>query len=138
MSTRNHKPIPFWKQKLYHLLLKLEGRLSKWRKHIIVDPETCFFLSQPLKQANTFLLKLYKDDSFYSSTRYAWVSPEDAKKLFLYGCVRQVIKAGITLMENEEHVLETPKEKDIDTIGRTIIESIIDTQNIILRKHIEL
>jgi hypothetical protein len=112
--------------------------ISKWRKSASIDLETQFWISQPLKQASAFLEKLYKDDIFYFDARYSWTCPEDSKKLFLYGCVRQVMKASITLIENEDHILETPEEKENDTLSRIILETIIDAQNIILRKHIEL
>jgi len=130
--------IPIWKRKLHHYLLLLEQGASRFRKRIIIDPRTDFFVSQPLKQANRFLNKLYTNDNFYNSTRYAWVGLEDAKKLFLYGCARQVLKASVVLLENEEHILGGPGNKAADTTGRIILESIIDTQNIIARRHIEL
>lgn len=138
MANKDEIKIPLWKKKWHSFFLKLEGRISKLRKHTIIDLQTHFWVSQPLKQANAFLSKLYENDSFYNSTRYAWVGSEDAKKLFLYGCARQVMKASVTLLENEEHILEGPKEKDIGFLGRIIIEAIIDAQNIILRRHIEL
>jgi len=137
MSNENEPKIPIWKKKWHDFLLKVEGKISKWRKHTIVDLQTHFWVSQPLKQANTLLSKLYKDDNFYFTARYAWTRPEDSKKLLLYGYARQVMKTSLTLLENEEHILEVPKKESIDTLGRIIIEGIIDTQHIILRKHIE-
>ena len=138
MAKANKIEIPVWKKKVHHFFVKLEGRLSRWRKkHLVINPKIYFWVSHPLKQANAFLLQLYKSDDFYFSARYAWIGPKDAKKLFLYGYAREVIKAGIVLLENEEHILEVPKDKDVDTLGRIIIEAIIDTQNVILRKHIE-
>lgn len=137
MSNKDSPKVPIWKKKWHSLLLKLEGRISKWRKHTIVDLQTHFWVSQPLKQANALLSKLYKDDNFYFTTRYAWTSPEDSKKLLLYGYARQVMKTSLTLLENEEHILEVPKKESIDTLGKIIIEGIIDTQHIVLRKHIE-
>lgn len=137
MSDKDENKIPAWKKKWHSFLLKLEGRVSKWRKRTIVDLQTHFWVSQPLKQANTLLSKLYKDDNFYFTARYAWTRPEDSKKLLLYGYARQVMKTSLTLLENEEHILEAPKKESIDTLGRIIIEGIIDAQHIILRKHIE-
>lgn len=137
MGNKDKIKIPLWKKKWHNFLLKLEGRISKWRKHTIIDLQTHFWVSQPLKQANTLLSKLYKDDDFYFSARYAWTRPEDSKKLLLYGYARQVMKTSLILLENEEHILEIPKKESIDTLGRIIIEGIIDTQHIVLRKHIE-
>lgn len=137
MNNSNEPKVPIWKKKWHSFLLKLEGKISKWRKHTIVDPQTHFWVSQPLKQANTLLAKLYKDDSFYFSARYAWTRPEDSKKILLYGYARQVMKTCLTLMENEEHILEVPKKESIDTLGKVIIEGIIDTQQMVLRRHIE-
>ncbi len=54
-----------------------------------------FFISQPLKLVDRFMKKLYADDEFYRSTRYALVA--DAKSLYLYGCARQVMKGGQVL-----------------------------------------
>jgi len=53
--------------------------------------------------------KLFKDDGFYVSARYALVSPDDAKSLFLYGCARQVLKASMALMLYEEFTKESPE-----------------------------
>ncbi len=138
MAKTDEIKIPIWKKKLHHFLLKLEGRISKWRKRsLIIDPEIDFWVSQPLKQANVLLGKLYKNNDFYFSARYAWTGPEDSKKLLLYGYARQIMKASLTLLENEEHILEVPQKDSIDTLGRIIIEGIIDSQHIVLRKHIE-
>lgn len=131
--------IPIRKKFLHNLLLKVEGRLSKLRKErFVVNPEFRFWIAYPLKQATLFAAKLYSDDSFYFSARYAWVSPEDAKKLLLYGYARQVMKSGIALIEDEEHALEIPDSKTMDSLGRTVVEALIDAQRVILRKHIEI
>jgi hypothetical protein len=37
-----------------------------------------------------------KDDTFYFSARYAYVRPEDAKRLFMHGAARQIDKAAVT------------------------------------------
>ena len=42
--------------------------------------------------------KLFEDDSFFAFARYSHVASEDAKRLFLYGCARQVLKASIALI----------------------------------------
>lgn len=136
--TMEETKIPQLKQKLSHILIKIEGRISKWRKKLKVNPDIDFFVAQPIRQADRFLKKLYSDDDFYRSARYAWVSPDTAKKLYLYGCARQVVKATMVLLQNKEHILEKPKKGSIDSMGRMILEGIIDEQNIIIRKHIEL
>ncbi len=127
-----------WRIKLSSILLKLESFFSRWRKKLNNDREIFFLISRPIRQADRFLKKLYPDDDFYRSARYAFVSTEDAKKLYLYGCARQVVKASMVLLHNEEFILEKPKKEDIDSTGRAILESVIDEQNIIIRKHIEL
>ncbi|RJP44580.1 hypothetical protein C4587_01545 [Candidatus Parcubacteria bacterium] len=137
-DQQNHLKVAAWKRYLNWLFIRSEGLIGKWRRRLKTDPETYFFVSEPIKQANAFAGKLYPDDEFYFQTRYAWVSPEDAKKLFLYGCARQVIKATVVLIENEDFVQELPKNDDTDVLGRAIIESIIDAQHVILRRHLEL
>ncbi len=138
MNNSQNIKIPYWKKSLHGILVKIESKISKLRKRFVVNPEIHFFTSQPLRQADRLLKKLYPNDEFYRSARYAWVRPEDAKKLYLYGCARQVIKSTMVLLENEEHIFEKPKKGSIDTVGRAILESITDIQNIIIRKHIEL
>ena len=44
------------------------------------------FAGRALRMANTCMEKLFKDDGSYVSARYALVSTDDAKSLFLYGC----------------------------------------------------
>ena len=96
-----------------------------------------FFISQPLKLSDRFMKKIYADDQFYRQARYAFVA--DAKQLFLYGCARQVKKACISLAQREDFVTEVPKEEDgNETLGREIIESVSDEQNLWIRKLIEI
>ena len=138
-QNRSRIKVSAWKKKTHDFLLKIEGRLSSLRKkYLVINPEIRFWIAHPLKQATLFAGKLFSDDSFYFSARYAWVSPEDAKKLLLYGYARQVMKAGVSLIEDEEHTLEAPKAKDVDSFGRTVVEALIDSQKAILRKHIEV
>jgi len=138
--TNDTKPslkVPPWKRHLNWLFLKAEGLFTRWRKRLQVDPEISFFVSEPIKQAAVFAAKLYPDDKFYLQARYAWVGPEDARKLFLYGCARQVLKAAPLLLENEDNIQGLPQPADVDALGRQIIEAIIDAQHVVLRRHLE-
>jgi hypothetical protein len=101
-----------------------------------------FFISQPLKLTEKFMKKIYADDQFYRQARYALVA--DARELYLYGCARQVRKASISLVENQDFVKEPP-EKELkassnqeDTLGREVIEAVYDQQNLWIRKLIEI
>lgn len=130
--------VPGWKRHLNSILLRGEGFLGRWRKNLRVDPEIHFFVSEPTRQAQQFAEKLFRDDTFYLQARFAWVRPEDAKKLYLYGCARQVVKAAPLLLDNEDHIQGLPRGRDVDSLGRQIVEAIIDTQHVVLRRHLEL
>ena len=123
-----------WKRHLNLILLRAEGLLTRWRKRLQIDPEISFFVSEPIKQAHAFAAKLYPDDSFYLQTRYASVGPDDARKLFLYGCARQVVKTAPMLLSNEDNIQGLPRAREIDTLGRQILEALIDGQHIIIRR----
>lgn len=96
-----------------------------------------FSISQPLRSAKLLMEKLYADDEYYLSARFAWTSQEDARKLYIYGAARQVQKACIALMSQDEFLSDPPKEP-IDSTGRMIIESVLDSQNLWIRKLNEL
>lgn len=106
------------------------------RKRVLTaDPELTFFASQPLRQAHATMTRLYPDDTFYFSARFAWVGPDDAKKIFLYGCAREVMKAGVTLTENVDHLAGVPQERD--TLSRAVLAAFIDIQKVVARKLVE-
>jgi hypothetical protein len=44
----------------------------------------------------------------------------------------------VVLLENEDHIQGLPRAGEVDALGRQIIESIIDAQHLILRRHLEL
>jgi hypothetical protein len=99
--------------------------------------ERRFFISQPLQVTERFAKKLYENDDFYHSARFSLVA--EAKKLFLYGCAHQVKKACIALIRQEE-LLEEPPDKELKKtqIGREITESVLDEQNLWIRKLLEI
>ena len=136
--TNHALKVQAWRKNLNRALLKVEGLSARWRKRLRVDPEISFFVSEPTRQAHGFAAKLFPDDNFYLQARFAWVSSDDARKLFLYGCARQVLKATVLLLENEDHIQGLPRAGEVDALGRQIIESIIDAQHLILRRHLEL
>lgn len=127
-----------YKIKFQGFLLFLESKISKLRRRISIDKQMYSSIALPHRQASQFQEKIFPDDNFYRSAKYASVSLESAKKIFLYGCARQIIKASVLLLENSEHLLGPPKKEDENTLTRAISESIIDAQNLIIRKHIEL
>ncbi|QQR77483.1 MAG: hypothetical protein IPJ67_05165 [Candidatus Moraniibacteriota bacterium] len=96
------------------------------------------FISLPLNSAKNLLAKLYKDDHFYETTTYAWVGPVDAKKLFLYGVCKEVLKTCISLMNSREFFQEVPLERAKDSLEKIIFGSIGDEQSYRSRKMIEL
>lgn len=105
-------------------------------EHLNSEMAIDFFIAQPLKVADRFMKKLYSDDEFYRTARYALVA--DAKELYLYGSARQVKKACISLMRQEEFAKEPPgKDDESTTLGREIIEAVVDEQNLLIRKLIE-
>ena len=97
-----------------------------------------FFISAPLRSVNRLIKELYADDHFYGTATYAWVSPQDAKKLFLFGVCKEVIKICIEMMQNKEFLQEVPSIKKKETIEKIIYGSITDGQSYRLRKMIEL
>jgi hypothetical protein len=101
------------------------------------DKALKFFLSAPLRSADRLMKHLYKDDHFYETATYAWVSEADAKKLFLYGICKEVLKICIALM-NDKEVLEETLGGDPDRTGKIVIGSITDSQTFRIRKMIEL
>ena len=101
-----------------------------------------FFVSHPLKLTENFMKKIYADDQFYRQARYALVA--NAKNLYLYGSAREVRKACISLIENQDFVKDPEKKEEqgssnekIDTLTREIIEAVYDQQNLWIRKLIE-
>ena len=114
------------KKKEHHLSAK------QWR---MLD----FLLVNPMKSANRLMSVLYSDDSFYESATYAHVKPEDAKKIFLYGVCKEVLKTSMELIQIEDFLrgdLSSDHEKII--IDKIIFSSINDNLALKLRKMIEL
>ncbi len=101
------------------------------------NKELNFFISAPLRSANRLMEKLYSDDHFYETVTYAWVGENDAKKLFLYGVCKEVLKACIGLMGDKEVLQETPTENP-DRMGKIVYGAITDAQTYRIRKLIEL
>ncbi len=99
-----------------------------------------FFISTPLRSANRLMKQLYTDDHFYETATHAWVGESDAKKLFLYGVCKEVIKSCVGLMNDKEFVQEIPDrtKKKSDRMEKIIIGGIVDTQTYHIRKMIEL
>ncbi len=96
-----------------------------------------YFLSAPLRSANRLMEQLYSNDHFYETTTHAWVGEKDAKKLFLYGVCKEVLKVCIGLMGDREVLQETP-EGEPDRMGKIVNGSITDAQTYRVRKMIEL
>lgn len=131
--------VPRWRLGLAKLIGKLEGKLGSFRRRYLkIDPETDFFILALVRQSDRLLKRIYPDDTFFLQARYAHVSPEDARKLFLYGYTRHILKAGVFIMEQQDFLLEKIKNKDVDTLGRAVIETIVDSQNALARKLIEM
>ncbi len=97
-----------------------------------------FFITAPLRSADRLMKHLFKDDHFYESTTYAWVNQSDAKKLFLYGVSKEVLKISVGLMNDKEFLQEVPNDKDPDRMNKIIMGSIIDAQTYRIRKMVEL
>jgi hypothetical protein len=99
-----------------------------------------YFISAPLRSANRLMNQLYSDDQFYETATYAWVGEADAKKLFLYGVCKEVMKTCVGLMNDGEFLEEVPPETETDTetITKIIAGSIMDVQTYRVRKMIEL
>jgi len=78
---------------------------------------------------------LYFNDSFYESATYAWVGACDAKKLFLYGVSKEVMKTAIAMLEDKDHLEGADAN---DRMGKLVLGSIMDTQTYRIRKMVEL
>jgi len=97
-----------------------------------------FFIDTPLRSADKLMKSLYTDDKFYETTTYAWVRPEDAKKLFLFGVCKEIMKVCIELMQNKEFLQGAPGNQNKDTVEKIVYGATIDGQNHHLRKMVEL
>jgi len=102
------------------------------------DRKFRYFASAPMRSANRLMDALYKDDSFYEQTRFAWVGPEDAKKLFLYGVCKEVTKTSVSMLEDKEHLKEIPKDKSADRVTKLVLGAFTDGQTYRIRKMAEL
>ncbi len=97
-----------------------------------------YFIAGPLRSANRLMKQLYSDDQFYETATHAWVGPEDAKKFFLYGVCKEVLKTCVGLMNDRGFLEEVPEEKESGAMVKIISGSITDTQTYRIRKMIEL
>jgi len=98
-----------------------------------------YFISSPLRSADKLKKQLYTDDTFFRQTAYAWVSENDAKKLFFYGVSIEVGKACIEMMQTKSLFDEMPAEKEANSdTSRLVHNAIIDRQNALIRKLTEL
>ncbi len=97
-----------------------------------------YFITAPLRSADRLMKQLYSDDQFYETATYAWVGENDAKKLFLFGVCKEVIKTCIGLMNDKEFLGEAPDERHLDCMGKLITGSITDVQTYRVRKMVEL
>jgi len=97
-----------------------------------------YFLSAPLRSAKRLMEQLYSDDHFYETAAYAWIGETDAKKLFLYGVSKEVMKTCIGLINDREFLEESPPQTGIEMIQKIIVGSILDVQSYRVRKMIEL
>ncbi len=99
-----------------------------------------FFITAPLRSADRLMKQLYTDDHFYETATYAWVGENDAKKLFLYGVCKEVIKSCIGLTNDKEFLQEVPdhKAKGLDRMEKIITGGITDAQTYRIRKMVEL
>ena len=103
------------------------------------DEELNYFASAPLRSAQRLMDALYPDDSFYETTTLAWVGPEDARKLFLYGVCKEVSKVCISMLEDQDHLKEeVPDEKKPDRITKLVLGAFADSQTYLIRKMVEL
>lgn len=97
-----------------------------------------FFITAPLRSANRLMKQLYSDDNFYETATYAWFGESDAKKIFLYGVCKEVVKTCVGMMNDKEFLGGTPVKKDSDRISKIVIGSISDVQTYRIRKMVEL
>jgi hypothetical protein len=96
-----------------------------------------FFINAPMRSAEHLMKKLYPSDAFYLQSTYAWVGADDAKKLFLYGVCKEVFKACIGLVSDEEVLQEAP-DGEPDQMTRLITGTVTDVQTYRRRKLLEL
>jgi len=107
----------------------------------IVDEEEKryrYFSSAPMRSAIHLMDALYSDDTFYQQATFDWVSPDDAKKLFLYGVCKEVMKAATSLLEDQGYIKEEQIDHHTDRLARMVWGSIYDKQTYRIRKLIEL
>ncbi len=97
-----------------------------------------YFTAAPLRSADRLMKQLYTDDHFYETATYAWVGEQDAKKLFLYGVCKEVIKTCTGLMNDREFLQDVPHQKNMERMGKIITGSITDAQTYRIRKMVEL
>lgn len=99
-----------------------------------------FFITVPLRSADRLMKQLYADDHFYETATYAWVGENDAKKLFVHGVCKEVIKSCIGLTNDKEFLQEVPdhKKKEPDRMEKIITGGITDAQTYRIRKMVEL
>lgn len=94
------------------------------------------FLNRAIKGSKIFLDQLYGDDQFYFSAKYAHIGESDAKKLVLYGFVRQVRKACFAMFQKVDLLKDENVEDDHET--RMLLEAICDEQRLWIRKLSEI
>ncbi len=136
---RDEESVPKWKIGFARFLIKIESKLGSFRRrHLRIDPETTFFVSSVTRQSNRLLNRIFPNDTFYTRARFANISPAEAKRLFLYGYARQILKAGASIMVEQDLLVEDLKSIDLDTLGRAVVEAMIDRQNTLARKLIEI
>jgi hypothetical protein len=97
-----------------------------------------YFASAPLRSANRLMKLLYGDDQFYETATHAWVGSGDAKKLFLYGACKEVMKTSIEMLEGKDHLKEGPEDANSDQMTKLVLCSFIDSQTYRVRKLVEL
>lgn len=90
-----------------------------------------------MRSANRLMKELYSNDHFYETATYAWVGAEDAKKLFLYGVCKEVLKVCIGLIGDQDILQEFPSEEP-DRMIKVMTGSVIDAQTYRVRKMVEL
>ncbi len=104
------------------------------------DKKLDFFITAPLRSADRLMKQLYTDDHFYETATYTWVGEKDAKKLFLYGVCKEVIKSCIGLTNDKEFLQEVPdhEENKPERMEKIIVGGITDAQTYRIRKMVEL
>lgn len=94
------------------------------------------FLNRVIKGSKVFLDQLYDGDQFYFSAKYAHVGEDNAKKLVLFGFVRQVRKACYAMIQKVDLLKDENVEDDHET--RILLEAICDEQRLWIRKLSEI